>query len=388
MKINVAYFYEFQKMYLYKDIFLMPYYLSKHQHTDLEFCYSHFMGGEELPDVYRGAKIKGDHRASSTKLQRLCDMFRYIVFRARKIRSLFVVGFHIPTILVVMIYKTLNPSGNVIVFGDVEPAMAQRLEKGDMILSKGMKAWIKKYLYDYYFSRVIYVVPAPYSYSAIKKVFDRKGWRGLVNIYPCLDDDMFDLLQLQHRQFDEKDDIILYVGRIGNYQKNTDMMLEAFKLVNFRDWRVYMVGPITESFSLDNQSGYESVITKFFEENPQLKEHVFFTGPIYEQKLIFDYYLRSKIFLLTSRHEGFGNVQSEAAALGCYTVSTDVGGAPLVTNNWQFGKKVEQEDSVGLATVIQEIVDGKLAIDPSKRLPIEKLKWNTIVEDKLMPLMT
>ena len=243
-------------------------------------------------------------------------------------------------------------------------------------------------MYDYYFSRVIYVVPAPYSYSAIKKVFDRKGWRGLVNIYPCLDDDMFDLLQLQHRQFDEKDNIILYVGRIGNYQKNTDMMLEAFKLVNFRDWRVYMVGPITESFSLDNQSGYESVITKFFEENPQLKEHVFFTGPIYEQKLIFDYYLRSKIFLLTSRHEGFGNVLSEATALGCYTVSTDVGGAPLVTNNWQFGKKVEQEDSVGLATVIQEIVDGKLAIDPSKRLPIEKLKWNTIVEDKLMPLMT
>ena len=70
--------------------------------------------------------------------------------------------------------------------------------------------------------------------------------------------------------------------------------------------------------------------------------------------------IKAKVLLSTSRHEGFANVYSQAAALGCFIVSTDVGGADVCSNNWNYGVKLCQEDSDGLAKVIYDIVNDNL----------------------------
>lgn len=54
---NLAYFHEFQKMYLHKDLFLIPYYIAKAQNMKLEFCYTYNMDNEPIPDEYRGVKM-------------------------------------------------------------------------------------------------------------------------------------------------------------------------------------------------------------------------------------------------------------------------------------------------------------------------------------------
>ena len=48
----------------------------------------------------------------------------------------------------------------------------------------------------------------------------------------------------------KKEKIILTVGRIGTYPKNTELLIESLiELENdLKDWKVYLVGPMTEDF--------------------------------------------------------------------------------------------------------------------------------------------
>lgn len=180
---------------------------------------------------------------------------------------------------------------------------------------------------------------------------------------------------------------MITVGRICSYQKNTDMILNALSKIDLKDWKFYFIGPLTDSFNTSSESNYKKHIEQFYLENPLLEERVIFTGPIYDSKEIYEYYLRAKVFVLTSRYEGFANVLSEAAALGCYIVSTDVGGASLVSNDWQFGTKIEQEDIEGLAEIFQSIIAGAMIMNSTKQKPYNELLWGKMVRKNLIPLL-
>lgn len=388
MKKNVAYFHEFQEMYLYKDLFLIPYYIAKYEKAELEFCYSYNMGNKEIPERYRNAKLVSAGRVKANKLQRNIDFFRFCTFRAKQINTLFVTGGDFYSMIQLRIIKWLNRSCDIIVFGDMEPEEAKKMTECDFVFSSGVAGFVKRKLVKFFFNNVIYTVANNPSYHLMKEMCNRNGWKCVRQVYPCLDKELFDQYGLKYRCFEDKENIILSVGRIGNYQKNTDMMLEAFKKVDFGNWKVMMVGPITDSFFLRKRSSYEDVINTFFKDRPDLKEKVIFTGPIYDPQKIFELYLQSKIFLLTSRHEGFGNVQSEAAALGCFTVSTDVGGADIVSNNWTFGVKVNQEDPEGLANILNDLITGKLVMNPKNQFPSEKLTWDYMVKENILPYLT
>ena len=106
---------------------------------------------------------------------------------------------------------------------------------------------------------------------------------------------------------------------------------------------------------------------------------------IYDQRIVMDYYNRAKVLLMTSRHESWGNVYSEAAALGCYIISTDVGGAKMCSNDWQFGTKVPQEDSEQLAEIIQNYIDSKIVVDLEKRIPFTSIIYNVMLRNVLLP---
>ena len=106
---------------------------------------------------------------------------------------------------------------------------------------------------------------------------------------------------------------------------------------------------------------------------------------VYDQKEVFEYYNRAKVLLMTSRHESWGNVYSEAAALGCYILSTEVGGATLCSNGWKFGHKLQQEDSEGLANAINDIVNDRTVMDESNALVYEDLCYSYLANKTLLP---
>jgi len=144
----------------------------------------------------------------------------------------------------------------------------------------------------------------------------------------------------------KKENIAVTVGRIGTYQKNNEMLLEAVESMdNIGDWKFYFIGPVEKDF--------EKYIAGYFDKNPNLKDRVVFTGEISDRKKLSEYIQRAKIFCLTSRFESYGIVLTEAAYYNCYIISTDTGTAVEITDNMVNGKiiygKQELRDVLNLA---------------------------------------
>ena len=374
----LAYSYLFQEMFLSKDIFLIPYYISKEKGLKLEYRYHVNLGDTNIPHVHREARIN-----KSCLGNEFLSLLWYVVLHAWVIEVLFLNGSSAKHMLTVGLYKMLHPQGKIIVFGDMERPLAEELNQKDFVYSRGLSGWIKGKLTDFFFSHVTYIVANTEAYEIMRELCDRKGWNGLSHFYPCLDDELFHEYGLKRIPFHEKENIMLCVGRIGNHQKNTEMLLHALEQVDLKEWKIYMIGPITSSFDLKEGGDFQRVIDDFFERCPQDKDKLIFTGMIYDMKEIFMYYNRAKVLLSTARHEGFANVYSQAAALGCYVISTDVGGADVGSNQWEFGTKIEQEDSEGLAHVLTDLVEGRLVMDESKSVPLREMCYSERIKELL-----
>lgn len=115
----------------------------------------------------------------------------------------------------------------------------------------------------------------------------------------------------------KKENIILTVGRIGVYEKNHELLLNVLSVIDFsklRNWKVYLVGPI--------QEGFNEYAEKIFKENPNLRDRIFFLGEILDKNKLYNLYKKSKIFVMTSRSEGFCLVIPEAMFFSNYVIST------------------------------------------------------------------
>lgn len=372
----------FQEMFLSKDIFLVPYYIAKETGGELTYYYINNLGNTEIPQQHRGATLLHVETRNEAMA-----MMKTIVRNARKIDVLFINGSSAKHMTAVFLYKKINPRGKVIVFGDMEAPQAKELYKNNFMYSTGFSGKIKKFLTNFFFHNVTYIVANTEAHGYMERLFMRNGWSGLLHFYPLVDDEKFNSFGITRKTFTEKENIMVCVGRIGNYQKNTEMLLEALHKVDLKDWKIYMIGPITNSFNLNDGGDFQKRIDDFFDECPQHRDKLIFTGMIYDQKTLFEYYNRAKILLMTSRHESWGNVFSEAAAFGCYILSTDVGGATFASNDWKFGYKLKQEDSNGLANAIYSIVNGTISIDARYELIYESLNYSYTVNKLLLPKM-
>lgn len=359
----LAFSFLFQEMFLSKDIFLVPYYIAKYLGGTLDYIYCQNFGNTNIPTVYRNAKIQQSDIADEFR-----TMLKYIVADAKQIDVLFIWGSNLKHMQIIRLFKLVNPKGKVVVFGDMELPQARIINQTDFMCPKGVKGMIKRYFTNFFMRNVTYIVANTEAYNEMKKLCDRNRWNGLLHFYPCLDDEKFHEYGIICRSWEEKENIMVCVGRIGCYQKNTEMLLNALEKVDLKDWKVYMIGPITSSLDLNDSGDFQKTIDEFFERNPQYREKLIFTGMIYDQKEVFEYYNKAKVLLSTSRHEGFANVYSQAAAMGCYIISTDVGGADVASNNWKFGIRVNQEDSVGLANILRDFISCNIVVTPSNKI--------------------
>lgn len=378
----LAYAYQFQEMFLSKDIFLIPYYISKELGGECKYLYTQNLGKTEIPKLHRGVTIE------RTKNKNVWKVFlKEILTHAKDIDVLFLTGSSAVHMLATFLYQKRNPKGKVVVFGDMEEPQARELNQNGFHYSGGLAGYVKDKLTDYFFRHVTYLVANTAAYHLMTDLFERKHWNGLLHFYPCLDDEKFESYGLKRKPFAEKENVMVCVGRIGCYQKNTEMLLNALRKTDLKDWKIYMLGPITSSFDLKEGGDFQKVIDQFFEECPWYKERLIFTGMVYDQKTVFEYYNRAKVLLMTSRHESWGNVYSEAAALGCYILSTDVGGATLCSNDWKFGYRLKQENIGDLAKAIKEVVEGKVDMNEEMSISYYDLCYSNLVNKKLLPKM-
>ncbi len=377
----VAFSEQFQEMYFSKDIFLVPYYIAKETGGTLTYIYSDNIGTTAVPKEYRGCKItKSRSKAAHT-------LIMDIALKGRDIDVLFISGSSAIHMLTVWIYKHINPKGRVVIFGDMEAPQARELNANGFVYGRGPNAIIKSQLADYLFHNSTYIVANTEAYNIMRQLCERKRWPGLLHFYPCLDDELFYSFNLNIPDIKDREKAIVCVGRIGNHQKNTEMLLKALSLIDIKDWKIYMVGPITKSFNLNDTSGFQQTIDEFFAANPRYNGKLIFTGMVYDMREMFCYYLRARVLLSTSRHEGFANIYSQAAALGCYIISTDVGGADVGSNGWRYGIKIEQEDYSGLANVLTNLVNGRIEMDEEYAYSAWQMSYSYRVNTVLLPKM-
>jgi putative glycosyltransferase len=366
----------FRMEYLGKDGFLVPLYLGKTLGYEATIVYLQKGTDKDLPSEVEGVKFKPIKSFHDIGLG--LKFYVYLLFHARKIDLLMRFHDSNETLFVSLLYKWLNPKGKAYVKMDLNPFNIDL----KYWTKKPFRRSIRKILYKKYLKWVdVFSCETSQAVEMQARFFslvDKSACEKLVLMPNGFDEDLLQKFNMNILPYSEKENLIITVGRLGSYPKNTEMFVKALGSVDLKNWKVCMIGPIAETF--------QPVIDKFYTDYPEKKDTVIFTGPIYDRKELWEYYNRAKIFVLTSEYEGCAIVYSEARRFANYIVTTDVGGARDMTDNFQKGSMVEHDNFEQLASILDEIIQGKLNTDVYSRSDMESLSWNEMVK-KITPFL-
>ncbi|WP_246578358.1 glycosyltransferase family 4 protein [Clostridium frigoris] len=235
---------------------------------------------------------------------------------------LLLIGFYDYNLKMIEKYKSINPIGKIYLKLDLNVHWLRRIVLGEdttkllsecTLISVECKN-LKKTLHENWPVKVEYIPNGYYNAGITRNI-----------------------------EYKEKENTIITVGRLGTYEKATEVLLEAFKLASpkLKNWKLKLIGSIEPYF--------QAYIDNFIETNPELKDQIIFTGRINDRKLIEEEYKKAKVFCLTSRCEGFPNVFGEAANKGCYIISSDIDPAWDITDDKKYGSVFPINDHVALA---------------------------------------
>lgn len=355
MNKQILLFFEyFEEEHLCKDVFLVPMYLGRLLGKDVTIIYPLTENNKSLPSIYRGVNLKPFPIYNSNYLLiKYWYFIKYIIINAKKI-ELLIRFFHCRlTLISCLLYKLFNFSGHVYVKLDVNPdnILMKNDHKSCFYLMRDKLASIFTDLFKKNVDVVTCESTTAYDRLQTSDIKWNKWGDKLVYMPNGFDSELSVSLEIKERLFSEKDNLIITVGRLGDISKNTEMFLKALIKLRFSDWKVVLIGPINQSL--------KEFLDSYFAENPDLNHSVIFTGPIYDKKDLWDYYSRAKVFVLTSRWESSGLVLYEAKRFRNYIISTDVGAAYDVIEGSRYGKIINQNDVIQLASELQLIIDNK-----------------------------
>jgi len=170
-----------------------------------------------------------------------------------------------------------------------------------------------------------------------------------------------------------KEDLMIYVGRIGTEQKNTEMLLDALEFCDLGSWKVVLVGPVEESF--------RERVEAFFRRKPELRNKVEMAGDIRDRRDLYAWYRRAKVFCTTSRWEGFSLALIDALHFGCHIVSTPVSSIEDILDHGSIGKVVRTgTDLAGELGAIFSGVRDPLEKFDEIRAHAENFRWSALCQ--------
>lgn len=346
----VTIFTDTENFHLVKDVGQVPYFMYKTEGYDAELI--SYKNNSEYPFLEN--EVKGLKLTFIPNKGRILffetGVIQHLLTHSKSIDVLNLFHFKRDNIIYLLIYKLLNPNGrsyikldmDILFFKDYNAFLFSNYKLKNFLL-KALTRWIFK-LTDHF------SVETDQAREYLLKVYPE-----LENKLICIPNGVDSLYldkEILSRPFHEKENIILTAGRIGTEQKNTELLLEALKITDLKDWKVYILGPIEESFM--------KYIAEFYIECPQLKNKVIFTGNITDRQELFNWYNKSKIFCLSSRHEGFPIAFSEALYFGNYIISSPISSAAHLTSNGKYGTVVKAEAAEFSKAIQNSISDGFL----------------------------
>lgn len=336
----VTLFPECENVHLMKEQGMVPYFMK--QKFDMEgivACYAdenyQTYGEKEftyLKQLNDGLKIEKIQRLTGNIVM---DAIFYLAKQARKIDILYIFHLGERSLYWYTIYKMFNPRGKVYLELDADK---------EILGFEFNKFSIRHHLEKRMLRKCALVS------NSIKSVAEElsKKWETPVRYIPR----GFYTDGIQREvSYHKKKNIFCTVGRIGTWQKATEILLEGYKIFAKQnsDWQLRIIGPIEREF--------EMCIEQFFSENPQLVDRIVFTGGIYDKKKLDEEYASAKVFCITSRLEAFALVYAEAMKNGCYIISSDVDCVNDVLEHEKYGSVFKIDDSVQLAEKMRIIAE-------------------------------
>ena len=80
------------------------------------------------------------------------------------------------------------------------------------------------------------------------------------------DEDMIKHLDINVKEYSDKENVMITVGRLGTNQKNTELFLKAVENIDLKDWVIYLIGDI------DPQNiTFLEFVSNFFSNYPEKK---------------------------------------------------------------------------------------------------------------------
>lgn len=310
-----------------KDVGLIPYLL--HKNHGFDSCLVSYKISEEVFEY--AEKYTPGMRLESLPDDSLETRLNYISEHAAEIDLLILYGAYPQYIPIVDFYKKVRPDGKIYLSTDMNIAWADRTQHD----APDYKNFLKS----------CDVVAA--SCRATQKYLCAK-WSVPVDL---IRNPFYNFTEISFDNlFEQKENIILTVGRIGSEQKRTDILLNAFAncAEELPDWKIRLVGSVEKSF--------DSYIEDFFEKHPDLKTRVDLVGLIENRTQLLEEYKRAKIFCLPSNFEGgTPNVTGEALYCGCYMISSAIDAKDCMTNDEKCGKIFPVGDVDALTKIFLEV---------------------------------
>ncbi|MGL6025103.1 MAG: glycosyltransferase [Cetobacterium sp.] len=281
-------------------------------------------------------------------------------------------------------YKKFNPNGKVYVKADFNLEQYQKEMKRIENSPQNLREYLKKRreIKEYSKRKELVKIADLISYET-EKAYDamKDSYAGVsttekTTLIPNGYDDFIIEKNFHEKTIEEKENIFLTVGRLGTLQKNTEFLLQILEKVDLKNWKFYFIGEVEEKF--------QKKITEFFIKNPNKKNKVIFMGLIKEKIELYNYYNKSKVFVLPSRWESFGIVMVEALAFNNYILTSNTLAAKDITLNQKIGKIFSLENLEELSREMQNIIDDKIDIN-EKKIDIlnhkKKYKYSELIKN-------
>lgn len=156
-------------------------------------------------------------------------------------------------------------------------------------------------------------------------------------------------VELGQVDYGAKNNVIMTAARLGNWQKNDELLVEAFARLagELPEWRLRLVGTAEPAFL--------AWLDRLLGERQELRGRIE-VGPIFDRQELYRAYREAKVFALTSRLEGgTPNVLAEALAGGCAIVCSDIDAAEDATAGGACGEVFPSEDCDALTELLRSL---------------------------------
>ena len=370
MKTVITYIPSISSLELDKMTFLLPYYLNKEFNTK-SYVYTNLCN-DHIGKFYRNVEVVCDNNLEEYvyKNKVSCDLF--IVFGHGKYKN-----------KLAKLLKTINPKCKYVIFTDASKPKFRFLSFLKSLILINLRMKRRKELIEFgnetYNLADKFVAFTDYEFHKLEEngFLGRDISEKLIIMINGYDSETF-IKRISNLDFDKKENLILYTGRIGVYPKNHNMFFKIAKdnyILN--GWKIVMVGPYSD--------GFIEKFKKNCKKYDAIRENLILTGPAKSKDELYGFYEKSKAFLLTSKSETLCFSLIEAALFRNYLITTEVGIAAYVSKNYEYCSTFSFKNINSLRKIIYDLTHGCIDINEKTKscqdFTIQNLDYKSLIRN-------